>query len=121
MFFTLFAIFINLLILAACTTQPMIIANMVVHECMGFIGRTILFFYLGLLLYGGMTTLLEWKVIQISAHKKLLYLFTFPVFMFTYIPISAVALVRKVEWKPIYHGSDQNQFMPSRRKKEVSI
>lgn len=121
MFFTLFAIFINLLILAACTTQPMIIANMVVHECMGFIGRTILFFYLGLLLYGGMTTLLEWKVIQIPAHKKLLYLFTFPVFMFTYIPISAVALVRKVEWKPIYHGSDQNQFMPSRRKKEVSI
>ena len=88
---------------------------------MGFIGRTILFFYLGLLLYGGMTTLLEWKVIQIPAHKKLLYLFTFPVFMFTYIPISAVALVRKVEWKPIYHGSDQNQFMPSRRKKEVSI
>ena len=28
---------------------------------------------------------------------------TFPVFMFTYIPISFAALFMKVEWKPIYH------------------
>lgn len=35
--------------------------------------------------------------------QKIGYVFTFPVFMFTYIPISIAALVRKVEWKPIYH------------------
>ena len=30
-----------------------------------------------------------------------MYLFTFPLFMLTYAPISLAALVRLVEWKPI--------------------
>ena len=29
--------------------------------------------------------------------------FTFPLFMFTYIPISVAAIFKKVEWKPIEH------------------
>lgn len=33
-----------------------------------------------------------------------LYTFTFPVFIFTYVPISIVALFRKVEWSPITHN-----------------
>jgi len=32
-----------------------------------------------------------------------LYTFTFPLFIFTYIPIAIVALFRKIEWKPIAH------------------
>ena len=64
-------------------------------------------FYLGLLLYGALTVISEWKQIQIPTHKKLLYMFTFPIFMFTYIPISLAALVQKVEWKPIYHTGGQ--------------
>lgn len=60
-------------------------------------------FYLGLLLYGILTVLCEWDQIQIPTGKKFLYVFTFPLFMFTYIPISLAALVKKVEWKPIYH------------------
>ena len=61
----------------------------------------------GLLLYGLLTVLCEWKQIQIPNYKKILYVFTFPLFMFTYIPISLAALVRKVEWKPIYHTGSQ--------------
>ena len=30
-------------------------------------------------------------------------MFTFPLFMLTYIPIALVALVKKAEWKPIKH------------------
>lgn len=45
----------------------------------------------------------EWKHIDAAPVKKLGYVFTFPIFMFTYIPISIAALVQKVEWKPIYH------------------
>ena len=61
-------------------------------------------FYFGLLLYGLLTVLCEWKQIQIPNYKKILYVFTFPLFMFTYIPISLVALFsRKVQWKPIQH------------------
>ena len=35
----------------------------------------------------------------------LMYTFSFPLFMFTYIPISFAALFMKVEWKPIRHGA----------------
>lgn len=49
------------------------------------------------------TAVTEWKRIKAPAYKKILYLFTFPFFMATYIPISVVALFKKVEWKPIEH------------------
>ena len=35
--------------------------------------------------------------------KKLIQ-FTFPLFLATYVPISIVALFKKVEWKPIQHS-----------------
>ena len=41
--------------------------------------------------------------------RKIFYLFTFPIFMLTYIPISIVAIFKKVTWKPIeHHGSKSN-------------
>ncbi len=45
----------------------------------------------------------EWKKIHTSWWKKILYVFTFPFFMLTYIPISVAAIFKKVEWKPIVH------------------
>lgn len=60
--------------------------------------------YYGLLcLIGLITTLTEWKNIHCSGPKKVSYVFTFPIFMFTYIPIAVVALFKKVSWKPISH------------------
>lgn len=49
------------------------------------------------------TMITEWNKILGPTKKKILYLFTFPFFMLTYIPISLVALFKKVEWKPITH------------------
>ena len=48
--------------------------------------------------------LLEWKRIRASAFQKILSVFTTPLFIATYIPISAQALVSRVEWKPIDHS-----------------
>ena len=31
-------------------------------------------------------------------------MFTFPFFMFTYIPLSVIALFVKIKWKPILHA-----------------
>ena len=45
----------------------------------------------------------EWKKILAPGRKKIMYLFSFPLFIATYIPISIVALFKKVEWKPIPH------------------
>lgn len=60
--------------------------------------------YYGILFTLGLiTTLTEWKKIHCSGWKKIAYTVTFPFFMFTYIPISIVALFKKVEWKPIAH------------------
>ncbi len=60
-------------------------------------------FYLTLLFFGAVTVITEWKRINTTAARKVLYTFTFPLFIFTYIPIAIVALFRKIEWKPIAH------------------
>lgn len=65
--------------------------------------QAILNTYLLLLVVGAITTLTQWQHIHTSNAKKIWYTFTFPVFMLTYIPISFVALFKKVEWKHIDH------------------
>ena len=53
---------------------------------------------------GLVTPITEWKQIECCNAKKIRYIFTYPIFMMIYLPISVVALVKKVEWKPIPHG-----------------
>ena len=54
--------------------------------------------------FGVLTTFVEWDSIRSTRKKKIKYMFTFPFFMATYIPIALVALVKKAEWKPIKHN-----------------
>ena len=49
------------------------------------------------------STISEWKKIYCRTSKKLLYALTFPFFMLTYVPISIIALFKKVHWEPIKH------------------
>ena len=65
--------------------------------------------YLTLFVIGAITTATQWKKLHTTAWKKVLYTFTFPVFMFTYLPISIAALFAKVEWKPITHSVTAKQ------------
>ena len=60
-------------------------------------------YYLTLFILGVITTITEWKEIRATTMEKILYTFTFPVFIATYIPIAIVALFKKVEWQPIVH------------------
>jgi len=59
--------------------------------------------YLSLFLFGMVTLITEWKMIYCAAPKKILYLFTFPLFMFTYVPIAIAAVFKRVTWVPIRH------------------
>ena len=68
------------------------------------VGQSVLNVYLTLFVVGAITTATEWKNIPAPAWKKVFYTFTFPLFMFTYIPISFAALFARVEWKPIEHS-----------------
>jgi hypothetical protein len=72
-----------------------------------------LFIYtLYMFMYGALTTFTEWNQIHSTSRKKIMYLFTFPLFMITYIPIGLVALFKRCEWKPIQHSIsvDVTQF-----------
>ena len=107
MLLTLLVVAFNLIVWGACVTQPAYVAWRVMRLTKGFLASTVVSFYAGLFFYGLLTVCCEWKEIREPGWKKLAYVFTFPLFMFTYIPISLAALVRKVEWKPIYHGKQQ--------------
>lgn len=60
--------------------------------------------YMMVYLSGLMTVLAEWKRIDASAYHKILYTFTYPLFLATYVPIAVYALFAKVTWVPIRHG-----------------
>lgn len=82
------------------------------------IGQLVLNMYLTLLALGGITTVTEWNHIHTSTVKKVGYVFTFPIFMFTYIPIAFAAFFCKTEWKPIEHRVSGVQLR-QRRKEEA--
>lgn len=75
----------------------------IIGETFSAIGSSFISYYCIIFVLGLITTITEWKKIHSPKNKKILYLFTFPLFMFTYVPIALVALFKKVEWKPIQH------------------
>lgn len=92
--------------IAICEDAVLWFAMRSLLECLGGI-------YLTLLVIGGITTATEWRQIHAPAWQKVMYTFSFPLFMFTYIPISFAALFMKVEWKPIRHGAPARLPMQS--------
>lgn len=80
-----------------------IVGDPLAAQLLVVLGQAFLGFYGIFILMGILTIISEWKKIHCHAAKKILYLFTFPLFMFTYVPISIYALFAKVEWKPIIH------------------
>ncbi len=103
MLLTVAMLLVNTVLLITCITQPAFVSNYVIHRLAGFIVSAFLSFYLVFFLYGLVTVISEWKHISSTPIRKIGYVFTFPIFMFTYIPIAIAALLQKVEWKPIQH------------------
>lgn len=66
--------------------------------------KSMLLLYCVFFVMGFVTTMTEWKNINCPAHKKIMYLFTFPFYLASYVPISIYALFNKIEWKPIQHS-----------------
>lgn len=63
----------------------------------------VFFTYSIMFIMGLITIVSEWKKIHTSTKAKIGYLFLFPIFMYTYMPISIIALFKKVSWEPIAH------------------
>ena len=64
-----------------------------------------------LFVLGGITLITEWKNIHASPVRKIFSLFSFPVFMLTYIPIAFTALFVDPGWKPIRHKAVTSLLM----------
>lgn len=95
-------ILLNVILLVCGTTNISLLKQLLIPTLTA-IGIGIINCYLMLFIVGLFTLVTEWKKILAPAGKKIFYLFSFPLFIFTYIPISIVALFKKVEWKPIPH------------------
>lgn len=71
----------------------------VVESLLGYVAFT----YSIMFLMGLITITSEWKRIHTTVGRKIGFLFLFPIFMYTYIPISLIALFKRVSWEPIHH------------------
>lgn len=109
MLLTVAMILINTALLIGFITQPANISGYVIGRLAELILSTFVSFYLIFVLYGLLTVISEWKNINSTPLRKVGYVFLFPIFMFTYIPISIAALFQKVEWKPIYHTATKRE------------
>lgn len=102
MLLTLFSILLNI----AAIPYGFIVQSPELPLLLKTLVQTITSFYLLFFMLGTITTITEWKQIHCSKVKKILYLFSFPLFMMTYVPIAIVALFKKVKWEPIDHSVD---------------
>ena len=59
--------------------------------------------YSSMFIIGALTLLTEWHRIRATTQQKIQSLFTFPLFMMTFIPIALTAVFRKFQWQPIAH------------------
>lgn len=54
------------------------------------------------------TVIKEWRHLHTTTARKILYTLTFPLFIFTYVPVEVCSFFVRPEWKPIEHtdGTD---------------
>ena len=72
--------------------------------CIGSLIFTLGYMYITFFLMGLTTTISEFKHIHCPQKWRIVTnLFTFPLFMFTYIPLAVAALFLKVDWVPTPH------------------
>lgn len=106
LFISLGCLLANVVVLIYALCTPM--ASSLVGLTLSSLGITVFNTYLTMFVMGLITTITEWKKIDCPTGKKILYLFTFPIFMLTYIPIAIAALFKKVKWDPIQHNVAKN-------------
>ena len=101
-FFTLASVLVNI----TC----FVLAALKIFTDIGVMGVTVksvlltlINFYLAFLGLGALSVVTERKRIKAKWYEKILSVFVFPLFIFTYIPISVCALFKPVKWTPVKH------------------
>ena len=103
MLLTIVSVIFNTIIIVLAATGAMSTGVMIASS-ISSIFFCLFNYVMFMFLFGVLTTFVEWDSIHAPTRKKVLYMFTFPFFMLTYVPIALVALVKKCQWKPIKHS-----------------
>lgn len=105
MILTLLSFFVNAAyLIVGVLSHGFIATTAELAMCIASLFVTFLSMYITFFVLGVITTISERK--HIHSHKKwrvIANMFTFPLFMMTYIPITVAALFKKVEWVPTKH------------------
>lgn len=96
------AVLTDLFLLGYAVFGPMFMPHLT-QVTSGAILSWLMWSYGAIFVMGVLTMLTEGRKIRATRLQKFASLFTFPLFMMTYIPISIAAVFCKVEWKPIQH------------------
>lgn len=117
MLLTIAILLFNAVVVVSCFTQPDYITYRILKISVRYLSVAMVNFYIGLMAYALLTVISEWKKIEATTFHKLIYIPVFPLFMATYMPIALLALVRRVEWKPIKHfgANERELYSPARR------
>lgn len=102
MLLTIVSIIFNIIIVVLACMGYMSLGIMIASSASSII-FCIINYMLFMFLFAVLTTFTEWDNIHTTTSKKVRYMFTFPIFMMTYIPIAIVALFKKCKWTPIKH------------------
>lgn len=106
MILTLLSVFVNATYLVVGSLSHGFLATSAeLQMCWGSLIMSFLSMYLTFFILAIITTISERKHIH-AKHKWRIFtnLFTFPIFMMSYIPITVAALFMKVEWVPTKHS-----------------
>ena len=103
MLLTFFVLIVNLSTIVAYPIEELTLQVLGLHTLFA-----IFFVFINYIIFtltvGILTVVTERKFIHASLGKRLLSVLTFPIFMFTYIPIAVVSLFKKVKWTPTSHS-----------------
>ena len=111
MLLTIAVIGLNAYAVFAALTMPYYVALLVQREALRYLFFSVVNYYLGMIIISSLTVATEWDRIPCTSWEKLKYLWIFPLFIASYIPITLQALHAKVEWTPIQHNSVEQLAM----------
>ena len=100
-FLSLIAVFVNVIGYTCMLIADFSVATLI--NILTQLGVMIPVVYAVLFVFGLCVTISDWKRLRASSAKKILYIFTFPLYIFTFIPAALVAVFKKVEWKQVAH------------------
>lgn len=109
-FITSFALAFNVLMLTLIAIVDFSAALSALTLAIGGLAMSyVLFFLVGLV-----AAICEWDRIHATTKRKICSLFTFPIFMATYVPITFAAMFSKAEWREIKHRPTSEDFTEKR-------